>query len=144
MSRRRRRAPHPPSSPIAEPTTEPTLRPGPHSAIGDVDLPAGTTVQRSSTDPNEELWHYVASYAETVAYLQAQFATGRHYDSYGATWWGGLPPCYNLQHQSPPLGGWRFGGPLLDVVGRPADALRVGFAPGPGKVAQPHPDRADF
>ena len=35
---------------------------------------------------------YTAPYADTVTFLQTQFATGRRYDAYGATWWQNLPP----------------------------------------------------
>ena len=56
--------------------------------------------------PDEEDWIYNASYDGTVAFLRKQFATGRKYDTHGATWWRDLPPCYNdTRHESPP-GGW--------------------------------------
>jgi hypothetical protein len=58
------------------------------------------------------MWHYSAPYDDVLAFLQRQFATGRRYDDYGATWWNGLPPCYNdakydpagPAHESPPRG----------------------------------------
>jgi hypothetical protein len=104
-----------PASPTTRwtPATTPPLQPGPHPAIADIDLPAGTVPVPASSD--EEYWHYTAPYAATVAFLQNQFATGRRFDTYGATWWNGLPPCYDNaspKHQSPPLGsdaGDRFG-----------------------------------
>ena len=52
-----------------------------------------------------------------MAFLRAQFATGRKYDARGATWWRDLPPCYNAKfdyttmapdHESPPKG-WDTG-----------------------------------
>lgn len=90
-------------------TTTPSIQPGPHSALADVDLPAGTVPISSTTDTTgqEEKWRYTVSYADTVAFLRKQFATGRRYDSYGATWWRGLPPCYSDDipvHQAPPRG----------------------------------------
>jgi hypothetical protein len=86
------------------------LQPGPHSAIADIDLPAGTVPLR--TDSQDEDWRYTTPYPDTVTFLQTRFATGRRYDSYGATWWNGLPPCYNDSkydpaqpaHESPPKG----------------------------------------
>ncbi len=102
----------------ASPTTSaplPTvgLQPGPHSAIADVDLPEGTiqcTTDSTSgcgitsSDPHTEHWHYSAAYDDVVAFLRKRFATGRRYDTHGATWWDGLPPCYDKGHQSPPWG----------------------------------------
>src|SRR5271163_681684 len=68
----------------ASQTTKPPLQPGPHSAIADIDLPAGTV---PGSIPNvtgeDEYWRYTAPYAETVTFLQTQFATGRRYDAYG-------------------------------------------------------------
>jgi hypothetical protein len=107
-------APAPPS------TTSPTLQPGPHSAIADIDLPAGTVPAPSDSD--SESWHYTAPYRDTVTFLQNQFATGRRYDTYGATWWNGLPPCYDNaspRHHSPPLGSDSGPGTFLD--GQPGD-----------------------
>jgi hypothetical protein len=80
-----------------------------------VDLPEGTAqcatigCDTDSTigDPHEEYWRYSAPYDDVVAFLQKQFATGRQYDSHGATRWDGLPPCYNTNHQSPPWG-WTY------------------------------------
>jgi hypothetical protein len=98
-------------------TTPPRLQPGPHSAIADIDLPAGTIPVRSP-DSDGEYWHYTATYPDTLTFLQNRFATGRRYDTYGATWWNGLPPCYDNAHQSPPLGsdgGDRFGGQPGDL-----------------------------
>src|ERR1700694_2781393 len=90
-------------------TSPPLLQPGPHSAIADVALPAGTIPGPSgaSTGSDGEYWYYTAPYPDTVTFLQNQFATGRRYDTYGATWWNGLPPCYDNaspRHHSPPLG----------------------------------------
>jgi hypothetical protein len=102
-------------------TTPPLLQPGPHSAIADVDLPAGT-VPLSAPDSDAELWYYTAPYPDTVTFLQNQFATARRYDTYGATWWNGLPPCYDNaspKHQSPPLGS--DAGPGTVLGGQPAD-----------------------
>jgi hypothetical protein len=80
--------------------------------MGDVDLPAAT-VLRPDHPSDEEVWIYSASYDQTVAFLRKQFATGRRYDMQGATWWRGVPPCYNSKydyntmspgHESPPKG----------------------------------------
>jgi hypothetical protein len=96
---------------------QPPLKPGPHSAIADVDLPEGTvqctTIACRSdlgrdTDPLTEEWRYSVPYDDIVAFLRKQFATGRRYDAHGATWWKGLPPCYDTNHQSPPWG-WTVG-----------------------------------
>jgi hypothetical protein len=92
----------------------PTLQPGPHSALADIDLPAGTVPTSSATEEHE-FWRYTAPYADIVTFLQTQFATGRRYDAYGATSWQNLPPCYNdlkynpadPAHESPPRG-WIF------------------------------------
>jgi hypothetical protein len=84
-------------------TTSPALQPGPHSAIANIDLPAGTIPARQLTS-DTELWQYTAPYPDTVKYLQTQFATGRRFDSSGATWWNDLPPCYDDYHKSPPSG----------------------------------------
>ena len=92
-------------------TTTPKLQPGPHSWVGDVDLPEGT-VQCTTFlcsnlphhDPHDEFWRYNALYDDVVAFLRERFATGRRYDAHGATWWKGLPPCYDTAHQSPPWG----------------------------------------
>lgn len=100
------------TSASAAPTTTATveLQPGPHSAIADVDLPEGTVpcTTAACTDlpnnPHEEYWRYSASYDDVVAFLRKRFATGRRYDTHGATWWNGLPPCYDTKHQSPPWG----------------------------------------
>lgn len=89
------------------------LRPGPHSTIADVDLPVGTVQciafgcidSPANTDPSYEWWRYTAPYDDVVAFLQDRFGTGRQYDAHGATWWHDLPPCYDINHQSPP-GGW--------------------------------------
>ncbi|MGA9677834.1 MAG: hypothetical protein WBR28_22180 [Mycobacterium sp.] len=48
-----------------------------------------------------------------MAFLRKQFATGRRYDTHGATWWDGLPPCYDKGHQSPPWGRTFDGGTKL-------------------------------
>jgi hypothetical protein len=50
-----------------------------------------------------------APYDDTVTFLQTQFATGRRYDAYGATWWQNLPPCYNEARES---AGGQLLGPL--------------------------------
>ena len=89
----------------AAPTVE--LQPGPHSALADVDLPEGTvqcTTNGCPPDPHKEYWDYSAPYDDVVAFLRKRFATGRRYDTHGATWWNGLPPCYDKGHQSPPWG----------------------------------------
>jgi hypothetical protein len=98
----------PPSSPPNSiPPASVELQPGPHSAVADVDLPAGTVPLKSDSDG--EYWGYSATYEDVVAFLRERFAMGRRYDSYGATYWLGLPPCYQ-NHQSPPRGldgiGW--------------------------------------
>jgi hypothetical protein len=86
--------------------------------MADVDLPEGTVpayVAPGGGSLDEEDWIYNASYDGTVAFLQNQFATGRKYDTHGATWWRDLPPCYNSRvdystgrarpaHESPPQG----------------------------------------
>jgi hypothetical protein len=94
---------HPTAAPPPPPTVQ--LEPGPHSPLADVDLPAGADFTGNSSD--EERWRNSAPYDDTVAFLRKQFATGRKYDSHGATWWRDLPPCYNdtSRHESPP-GGW--------------------------------------
>ena len=105
-------APPPPASS----TTKPGLQPGPHSAVADVDLPEGTvqcttvfcTTDQPSRDPHEESWRYSAPYDDVLEFLRERFATGRQYDTRGATWWKGLPPCYDDKHQSPPWG-WTLG-----------------------------------
>jgi hypothetical protein len=94
--------------------TKPPLQPGPHSWIADVDLPEGTEECSSSMcsrdntsyrrDNHWEFWRYSAPYDDTIAFLRDRVATGRQYDAHGATWWSGLPPCYNAIHQSPPWG----------------------------------------
>jgi hypothetical protein len=95
------------------PTTQPGLQPGPHSWVADIDLPEATdpcTTMLCETDltggiyPKQEYWRYSAPYDDTVAFLRDRFATGRRYDAHGATWWKGLPPCYNPAHESPPWG----------------------------------------
>lgn len=68
-------------------------------------MPEGTVqCPDVSSDTHDEWWCYSAPYGDVVAFLQKQFATGRQYDSHGATYWRGLPPCYNANHQSPPWG----------------------------------------
>jgi hypothetical protein len=85
----------------ASPTVE--LKPGPHSPLADVDLPAGVAFAGNSS--REERWNYSSPYGDTVAFLRKQFATGRKYDTHGATWWRDLPPCYNdTRHESRPEG----------------------------------------
>jgi hypothetical protein len=97
-------------SPAAAPsraatTTAPTLRAGPHSFVADVDLPGGSVQDRQDDDSStSEGWNYSAPYDDIVAFLRAQFATGRQYDAHGATWWKGLPPCYYAHHTPPPKG----------------------------------------
>jgi hypothetical protein len=113
----------PPSPATASaPATTVGLQPGPHSATADVDLPEGTiqcTTDSTSgcgitsTDPHTEHWNYSAAYDDVVAFLRKRFATGRRYDTHGATWWDGLPPCYDKGHQSPPLGRTLDGGTKL-------------------------------
>lgn len=88
------------------------LPPGPHSTIADVDLPVGT-VQcidfgcidgPAITDPSYEWWRYGAPYDDIVAFMRDRFGAGQRYDAHGATWWHGLPPCYDANHDSPPSG----------------------------------------
>ena len=100
----------------------PTLRPGPHSAVADVDLPAGTIQCSGDVDhngctnaPGREEWRFAFPVEDMVGFLAAQFATGPKYDAEGATSWKGLPPCY-INHAAPPQGGangttweWRWG-----------------------------------
>ena len=93
--------PPPPPTTVAPPTVE--LQPGPRAPLADVDLPAGAVFEGNSSD--EERWRYNAPYDDTVAFLRKQFASGRKYDTHGATWWRDLPPCYNDKYESPP-GGW--------------------------------------
>jgi hypothetical protein len=73
-----------PLSSAAVPTTAvaaPPLKPGPHSFIGDVDLPEGSvqcaTIACSggpqNDDPQSEDWNYSTPYDDTVAFLRAQF-----------------------------------------------------------------------
>jgi len=87
----------PPASTSTPPKTV-ELHPGRHSAIADVDLPEGTvqcTTIGCVSDPHREYWHYSAPYDDVVAFLRKRFATGWRYDAHGATWWDGLPPCYD-------------------------------------------------
>jgi hypothetical protein len=125
------------------PTAKPRLQPGPHSWIADVDLPDGTVQCTTwecsdiplTNDPHVEYWRYSAPYNDTVAFLRDRFATGPRYDANGATWWKGLPPCYNTAHQSPPSGWtdddrfnhwlWSDGARWLEVV-----VHKPGSAPG--------------
>jgi hypothetical protein len=129
--------------PTPAPATKPPLQPGPHSWIADVDLPEGTvqctTFECSdiplTNDPQQEYWRYSAPYDDTVAFLRDRFASGPRYDAHGATWWKGLPPCYNTAHQSPPWGWtdddrvnhwkWSDGAMVLEVV-----VYKPGRAPG--------------
>ena len=102
-----------PTSPTPQPTPTVELQPGPHSPLADVDLPAGAVFAGNSS--LEERWNYSAPYDDTVAFFRKQFATGRKYDTHGATWWRDLPPCYNAtRHESPP-GGWVMGDSTLWV-----------------------------
>lgn len=102
-------APASPTTTSAPPKTV-DLQPGPHSALADIDLPAGTVSRGTTSD--WEIWSYSAPYDDVVAFLRKQFTTGRRYDAYGATWWNGLPPCYDDSkynpadpaHESPPRG----------------------------------------
>lgn len=107
-----------PSSTVTTSTTQhtaphvaPPVRPvGPHSAIADIDLPADTTpialppCGTLCDGRQTEYWHYSVPFLDVVTFLQKQFATGSRYDSYGATRWQGLPPCYDPAHHSPPEG----------------------------------------
>jgi hypothetical protein len=96
----------------ASPANAQPLQPGPHSTIADVDLPIGTVQcidfgcidNPANTDPSYEWWRYSAPYDDIVAFLRDRFGTGPQYDIHGATWWHGLPPCYDANHQSPPWG----------------------------------------
>jgi hypothetical protein len=83
--------------------------------MADVDLPTGTVLVGTTDD--SEHWHYSVHYDDAVAFLRNQFATGRKYDTRGATWWHNLPPCYRTQYdrntatpysESPPQG-WDIG-----------------------------------
>jgi hypothetical protein len=96
-------APASPTASSAPPSTV-ELKPGPHSRLADVDLPAGVAFAGSSS--LEERWTYSAPYDDTVAFLRRQFATGRKSDPHGATWWRDLPPCYNDTHHESPPEGW--------------------------------------
>jgi hypothetical protein len=111
--------------------TQPVLRPGPHSAVADIDLPVGTIAcatfacgdSTSPPDADHESWRYTAPRQELVRFLQEQFANGPVYDGYGATSWMGLPPCYGTNHQSPPLGergstgtSWKWSGQFSSLV----------------------------
>jgi hypothetical protein len=80
--------------------TSPHSAPAPHSSLADVDLPAGVVFTGNSSNSNEEHWRYTSPYDDTVAFLRKQFATGRKYDTQGATWWRDLPPCYNEKHEA--------------------------------------------
>ena len=123
----------PTSTHSAAPAPPPVeLKPGPHSALADIDLPTGLTFAGSSS--LEERWDYSASYDDTVAFLRTRFATGRKYDAHGATWWRDLPPCYNdTHHESPPAGWvmddstlwvWADANTLLSVqIFRPSSAI---------------------
>ena len=108
--------PPPAQASLATTSVPPTtvgLQPGPHSAIADVDLPEGTvqcTTNGCPPDPHREHWQYSAPYDDVVAFLRTRFATGRRFDTHGATWWNGLPPCYDKEHQSPPWGRTLNGG----------------------------------
>jgi hypothetical protein len=102
-----------PASPTNTSAPPPTvgLQPGRHSATADIDLPEGTVpMPVSNQGPHAEFWRYSAPYDDTVTFLRNQFATGRRYDTHGATWWKGLPPCYNTDHQSPPWGWIQYDG----------------------------------
>jgi hypothetical protein len=92
---------------------KPALPLRPHSWIADVELPEGTVPCTAwecedspykYDNPHGEYWRYSAPYDDTVAFLRDQFAAGLRYDAHGATWWKGLPPCYDDKHQSPPWG----------------------------------------
>jgi hypothetical protein len=97
---------------LASPANAQPLQPGPHSALADVDLPEGTVPCTTSgcigntgaSFSDEEWWRYSVPYDDLVAFLRERFATGRRYDTHGATWWNSLPPCYDTDHQSPPWG----------------------------------------
>ena len=85
----RRHTAAPASPTTSAPPTMVELQPGPHSAIADVDLPEGTvqcTTNGCVGDPHTEHWFYSAPYDDVVAFLRKQFATGRRYDTHGATW----------------------------------------------------------
>jgi hypothetical protein len=95
----------------------PGLRPGPRSAVADINLPEGTSQCPNNSCDNLfldnpsatwEEWQYTVPFESVVTFLSNQFATGPRYDAYGATSWMGLPPCY-YEHTSPPLGGYPGG-----------------------------------
>lgn len=82
--------------------TTSAIRPGPRSALADIDLPEGTANIETSGDSEE--WIFNIPLESLVAFLQNQFANGPRYDARGATSWKGLPPCYD-KGSSPPQGG---------------------------------------
>ena len=90
------------SAPAPQPAPAAELQPGVRSPLADVRLPAGAVFVGSSSA--EEVWRYSAPYDETVTFVRKQFATGRKYDTHGATWWRNLPPCYDDKDESPPQG----------------------------------------
>ena len=102
----------------ASPTkASPTLRPGPRSAVAEIDLPEGTTQCSDamcdpkigpSQSPNSEDWQYTVPFESLIPFLSNQFADGPQYDAHGTTSWLGLPPCY-YQHHPPPIGGTAYG-----------------------------------
>jgi hypothetical protein len=95
-----------PTRPRAKSTSPATsgLLPGPNSKFAAIDLPVGAVLLMTVNPQEKEDWMSSTSYDETVTFFRKQFATNSKYDSNGATWWGFLPPCYNDQHKSPPLG----------------------------------------
>jgi hypothetical protein len=74
----------------------PSLQPGPHSELAEVEIPAGTVLldrrDRGGRLGHEEEWRYSAPYDGLVAFLRRQFAAGPKVDSKGATSWRSLPP----------------------------------------------------
>jgi hypothetical protein len=116
----------------ASPTVE--LKPGPHSPLADVDLPAGVALAGNSS--LEERWSYSSSYDDTVAFLRKQFAIGQKYDTHGATLWRDLPPCYNDTGDESPPEGWVLENSTLWVWANANTALSVEVF-GPSGVITP-------
>jgi hypothetical protein len=66
----------------APPSNAEPLQPGPHSAIADIALPAGTfpcTSNGCKVRPTyEEVWQFNAPYDDVVAFLDNELGTGPH------------------------------------------------------------------
>jgi hypothetical protein len=72
----------------ASPLNAQPLQPGPHSAIADIVLPAGTVPCTNSAcrhpDGYEEMWRFNAPYNDVVRFLGDELGTGQR---------NGLPAC---------------------------------------------------